>query len=96
MNQLATLSPAQYGIVRRTVAVDLNNAEFDLFVARCQSAGLDPFKRQICAIVYNKDNADKRKVAFITEIAGYRSLAEKATNYRPAETDDDEVIEVDA
>ncbi|MGI9492493.1 MAG: recombinase RecT, partial [Geminicoccaceae bacterium] len=44
-------------------------------------------------VVYNKDKPDKRKVAFITEIAGYRSLAEKATNYRPSENDNDEVIE---
>lgn len=94
MNHLMALTPAQYGIVRRTVALDLTDPEFDLFVARCSNTGLDPFKRQICAVVYNKDNDKKRKVAFITEIAGYRSLAEKATNYRPAETDDDEVLEV--
>lgn len=95
MNQITKMSAAQYGIVRRTLAVDLTPAEFDLFIARCHNTGLDPFKRQICAVVYNKDNEKKRKVAFITEIAGYRSLAEKAANYRPAESDDDEVIVTD-
>lgn len=95
MNQITTLHDAQLGIVRRTVAQDLTDPEFDLFIARCRNTGLDPFKRQICAVVYNKDKPDKRKVTFITEIAGYRSLAEKAGNYRPAETDDDERLETD-
>ncbi len=94
MNQLLSLSRAQYGLVRRTVAQDLTGPEFDLFMARCEHTGLDPFKKQICAVVYNKDNPERRKVTFITEIAGYRSLAEKATNYRPASEDEDEVIEV--
>lgn len=93
MNQLMRMDAAQLRVIRRTVAEGLNDTEFDLFMARCQHTGLDPFKRQICAIIYNKDKPDKRKVTFITEISGYRSLAEKAGNYRPAETDDDEVIE---
>ena len=93
MNEVMTYDAAQLAIIRRTVAVDLTTPEFDLFMARAASAGLNPFKRQICAVVYNKDNPEKRKVTFITEIAGYRSLAEKAGNYRPAETDADEVLE---
>lgn len=95
MSQMMSLSEAQYGIIRRTAAADLTSPEFDLFIARCKNTNLDPFKRQICAIVYNKDNPAKRKVAFITEINGYRSLAERARNYRPAENDEDEVIVTD-
>lgn len=89
------LSPAQYALVKRTVAKGLNDDEFDLFIARCQHTGLDPFKKQICAIVYHADKPDKRKVEFITEIAGYRSLADRSGTYRPAADDDDEVWEID-
>ncbi len=95
MNGIIAVDDAQLRIIRRTLAHDLYDPEFDLFIARCRNTGLDPFKRQICAVVYNKDNDERRKVTFITEIAGYRSLAEKAGNYRPAESDDDEVLEVD-
>lgn len=95
MGAITTTTEAQLRIIRQTMAADLNDPEFNLFMARCQSTGLDPFKRQMCAVVYNKDKPDKRKVTFITEINGYRSLAERAGNYRPAESDDDEVLVTD-
>jgi hypothetical protein len=37
--------------------------------------GLDPFRRQIYAVVYNKDKPKKRKMSIITGIDGFRAVA---------------------
>lgn len=81
------MTGAQLALVRKTVAADCNETEFDLFMAVAQSKGLDPFTKQISAIVFNKDKADKRKMAIITTIDGFRVIAERTGAYRP---DDEE------
>lgn len=83
----SVMSGAQLALVKRTVAADCNEVEFDLFMAVAQSKGLDPFTKQISAIVFNKDKADKRKMAIITTIDGFRVIAERTGQYHP---DDDE------
>lgn len=83
----SVMSGAQLALVRRTVAADCNETEFDLFMAVAQSKGLDPFTKQISAIVFNKDKPDKRKMAIITTIDGFRVIAERTGEYR---SDDDE------
>lgn len=93
MNQVAHIqsrglmdfSPKQLELIRRTVAADLNADEFDMFISIARNNGLDPFKKQIYAIVYNKDKPDRRKVSFITGIGGYRSIAQRSGLYRPDE-----------
>jgi len=81
------MSGAQLALVKKTVASDCNDVEFDLFMAVAQSKGLDPFTKQISAIVFNKDKPDKRKMAIITTIDGFRVIAERTGQYHP---DDDE------
>ncbi len=81
------MSGSQLALVRKTVASDCNETEFDLFMAVAQSKGLDPFTKQISAIVFNKDKPDKRKMAIITTIDGFRVIAERTGEYHP---DDDE------
>ena len=86
-------SPSQLTLIRRTVAKDTNQDEFDLFVEICKQQGLDPFKKQIFAQVYNKDKPEKRQMVVVTSIDGYRAKAQRCADYRPAE---DEVrFEVD-
>ena len=89
--RLSTYNEAQLELIQRTVAKDLNRDEFDMYVAVCRRVGLDPFRKQIYANVYNKNNADKRSVVFITAIDGFRAIAERAGNYRPSE-DEPEVV----
>lgn len=79
--------PAQLALIRRTVAADTTPDEFNMFIEIAKRAGLDPFRRQLYCLVYNKDNADKRKVSFITGIDGFRAVAHRNGDYRP---DDDE------
>lgn len=82
-------SPEQMALIRRTVAADTTPDEFNMFVEIAKRAGLDPFRRQLYCLVYNKDNADKRKVAFITGIDGFRAVAARNRDYRP---DDEEPV----
>lgn len=80
-------SPAQLDLIKRTVAADTSVDEFNLFVEVCKRVGLDPFRKQIYAIVYNKNNAEKRRMSIITGIDGFRAVAKRSGTYRP---DDDE------
>lgn len=86
------LNSSQIDLVRRTVAKDCEPAEFDLFMAQAQRAGLDPLRRQISAIVFNKSSA-KRQLAIVTTIDGLRAIAARHGDYRPM--DSAPLIEVD-
>ncbi len=85
--QIADYTPAQLDLMRRTVAKDCEPAEFDLFLEMAKRAGLDPFRRQIYAIVTNKKKKDRRQLAVVTGIDGYRSIADRSALYRPADAE---------
>jgi phage recombination protein Bet len=80
-----SFSFAQLDIIKKSVAPDTNQDEFNLFIETCKLYGLNPMKRQIGARVYNKDKPDKRSMAIITEIGGLRAIASRQGNYRPDE-----------
>ena len=81
------MSGSQLALVRKTVAADCNEDEFNLFMAAARSAGLDPFRKQISPLVFSKDDPAKRKMSIITTIDGLRVVAARSGRYRP---DDDE------
>lgn len=81
----ANYTGAQLALIKRTVAKDTNSDEFDLFMAVAKMKGLDPFSKQISAIVFNKDRPDKRNMSIITTIDGMRAIAARSTRYRPDE-----------
>lgn len=85
----AAFTSSQLTIIKRSVAPDTNDDEFNLFVETCKLYGLNPMKRQIGARVYNKDDAKKRKMAIITEIGGLRAIAARQRDYRPDEDEPD-------
>lgn len=80
-------TPAQLELVKRTVAADCNNDEFSLFVEVCRRVGLDPFRRQIYAVVYSKNNSERRRMSIITGIDGFRAVAARNRDYRPDEAE---------
>lgn len=80
---LRDYTPEQMSLIRRTVAVDTTPDEFNMFIEIARRAGLDPFRKQLYCLVYNKDKPDKRKVAFITGIDGFRAMAARNGDYRP-------------
>lgn len=75
----------QLDLIRRTVAADCNPTEFDLYLEVARRVGLDPFRKQIYAVVYSKDKPDKRKMSIITGIDGLRAVAARNRDYRPDE-----------
>lgn len=82
--QLSGFNPGQIALIRRTVAKDTNDDEFNLFIEASRRYGLDPFRRQISAIVFNKTNAERRQLAIIVTRDGLRVIAQRCKNYRPA------------
>jgi phage recombination protein Bet len=93
MNQIARIAPIaswtsrQLDTIKRTVAGDTNEDEFNLFIEYAKSKQLDPFSKQIIAVVYSKDNAEKRKLTIIVTQDGQRVLASRCRDYRPAEAE---------
>lgn len=93
MNAIVPIRPAAVGeytgaqlsLIKRTVAKDTNGDEFDLFMSVAHMKGLDPFSKQISAIVFNKDKPAKRQMAIITTIDGMRAIAARSGRYRPDE-----------
>lgn len=72
-------------LIRRTVAADCNEDEFNLFIHTARHLRLDPLRRQIYAFVFSKDRPEKRRMSIITGIDGFRTIAERTGNYRPDE-----------
>jgi phage recombination protein Bet len=70
-------------LIKRTVAADCNDNEFNLFISYCRALQLDPRRKQIYALVYSKDDPKKRKMSIIVGIDGFRSIAARTGNYRP-------------
>lgn len=84
MTAALTLTPRQMTLVRRTVARDCNDDEFNLFVEAAKSYGLDPFRKQVLALVFSKDTPSKRRMSIIVSRDGLRVMAQRCGDYRPA------------
>ena len=100
MSNVSRIAPAltayaerQIALIRRTVAKDCNNDEFDLFVHTAHHLGLDPLRKQVYAFVYSKDDPKRRKMTIVTGIDGFRTIADRTSNYRPDE--DEPTYEID-
>ena len=81
---LSGYSASQISLIRQTVAKDCDDREFNLFFEAARAYGLDPFRKQISALVFNKHKADKRQLAIIVGRDGLRAIAARCGDYRPA------------
>lgn len=77
-------SSRQITLIQNTVAKDCNPGEFDLFIEVARAKGLDPFLGQIIPMIFNKANANKRKMTIIISRDGQRVIAQRCGDYRPA------------
>jgi phage recombination protein Bet len=68
---------AQIETLKQTIAQPCNPQEFQLFVETCRRTGLDPFQRQIYAIVTSPDNPRFRKLVICVGIDGLRLIANR-------------------
>lgn len=98
MNAVVSLRPAdfsnaQLALIRKTVAADTNQDEFELFVHTARHLRLDPLRRQIYAFVFSKTDAEKRRMSIIVAIDGFRAIADRTGAYRPDE--DEPTYEID-
>lgn len=69
----------QLALVRNTVAKNTTPDEFKLFIEVCRYHGLNPFARQIYAVIRNGKSG--RQMTIQTSIDGYRLLAERSGKY---------------
>lgn len=74
----------QIALIKKTVAKDCNNDEFNLFVEVARGKGLDPFLGQIIPMVFSKDDPKRRKLTIIISRDGQRVIAQRCGDYRPA------------
>lgn len=79
MGELIAFDDAKRALIKKTVAKDLDQMEFDLFMAVASARGLDPVLRQIYA-VKRKDGDDKKMVLQIG-IDGFRLIAHRTGDY---------------
>lgn len=90
------LSAPQIDLIKRTVAKDTNQAEFDHFMHTASHLGLDPLRKQILCIVFNKNDDKKRSMTIIVPQDGLRVIAARHGDYGPArdepEIDYDEAL----
>jgi phage recombination protein Bet len=77
-------SDRQIALIKKTVAKDTNQDEFNLFVEVARGKGLDPFLGQIIPMVFSKDKPDRRKMTIIISRDGQRVIAQRCGDYRPA------------
>lgn len=80
--QRVVMTPKQLDLVW-DMNKDLNKREFDQFVETSIALGLSPLARQICAIVFSKNDQKKRQMAIVTTIMGLRAIADRTGTYRP-------------
>lgn len=72
-------SKEQIDLIRRTIAPGTSDDELKLFLEVCKGKGLNPFTRQIYAIV--RRSGDGKKMTIQTGIDGYRLLAARSGKY---------------
>jgi phage recombination protein Bet len=65
----------QMAVIRRTVAKDCSEHEFELFMEVCKRSRLDPFRKQIYAI------SRGGKMTIQTSIDGFRVIAQRSGKY---------------
>jgi len=80
---VGAFSARELSLIRKTAAKDANDTEFDQFIAYCRTTKLNPLRRQVALVIFNKNNPAKRQPTIITTIDGLRAIADRSGNYRP-------------
>lgn len=81
---LPDFTSSQLLTIKNTVCRDATDLEFDLFMNMARQYGLDPFRKHLHMIIYNKNKPEKRTHAIFPSRDGWRILAGRQRDYRPA------------
>lgn len=86
MGQLVSITDhfraPQVALIKR-MNPDCNEDEFNQFMHVAASLSLDPLRKHIYAFVFNKSDADRRRMSIVIGIDGFRAVAKRSGCYRP-------------
>jgi phage recombination protein Bet len=68
-------------LARKTIAKDLSEAEFSLYLYECNRQGIHPLDRMLIPIKRNDTEAGEKRLTFITTIDLFRSRAADSGDY---------------
>lgn len=77
---IGRFTPEQYDIIKRTLCANATPDQLGLFIAVCNRTGLDPFAKQIYAVVRQSRNGPPQ-MAIQVGIDGLRLIAERSRDY---------------
>jgi phage recombination protein Bet len=82
---LGAAEARQRALVRRTVARECTDDEFEHFMHIAGRLGLDPLRRQIYAFIQFRHDPVRRRLVAFTGIDGFRAIAARGGDYLPDE-----------
>jgi phage recombination protein Bet len=80
-------------LARKTIAKDLTDAEFSLYLYECNRQGIHPLDRMLIPIKRNDTEAGEKRLTFITTIDLFRSRAADSGDYAGNEDPSFEYLE---
>lgn len=81
---LIAFDDREVALIKKTIAPGTTDDQLALFIQVCSQTGLNPFARQIYAVVRNEKQRDgswEPKMTIQTSIDGYRLLAQRSNEY---------------
>ena len=77
----AAFTDSQVRLIREQLCPEANPDELELFLSHCHRTGLDPFARQIYAVMRYNSKRRKQEMAIQVSIDGFRLIAGRTEKY---------------
>lgn len=81
INTVMNWDQDQNEVIMNTLAPGISSGELKLFAMVCKETGLDPFSRQIYAVMRYDAESGRKKMTIQVGIDGYRSMADDTGEY---------------